>query len=66
MTAQIYKRRNGRWGSSVEGCGDTGHVITGGEGDFTVLSIKDDETVIARNVARGEAEAAIERDWRQA
>jgi hypothetical protein len=41
-----------------------GQRITEDSGRFTVLSVKDNETPIATDASREEAEAAIETDWR--
>lgn len=65
MYASMYIRRNGAWGSSCDGCQDTGHHIVEDSGRFTVLSAHDEETVIAEDASRGEAERAIAEDWRR-
>lgn len=63
MTATIYQRRNGDYGSSYGTTQDTGHHITERNGKWTVFSIKDDERIIAKDASKQEALAAIERDW---
>ncbi len=65
MYASMYIRRNGAWGSSCDGCLDTGHNIVEDSGRFTVFSAHDEDLVIAMNVARGDAERAIAEDWRR-
>lgn len=62
--ARIYIRRNGAFGSSCDGCLDTGHTILEDSGRFTVYSIADDTTPICTNATRHEAERAIAKDWR--
>ena len=66
MTAVIYQRMNGKYAASCNGTQDTGHHIIEKNGWFTVYSIKDDETVIARNAPREQAAKAIEIDWANA
>jgi len=64
MTAAIYRRKNGTWGSSCDGCLDTGHHILKVGGNFLVHSIHDEDRRIASNATREEAEKAIAADWR--
>jgi len=64
MTAKLYIRRNGAFGASCDGTADTGYDITEDSGKFTVYSLYDPDVVIARDVSREEAEAAIANDWR--
>lgn len=66
MTAKIYLRQNGSFGSSCDRCQDTGHHITEDSGKFTVYSADNVELIIALDVSREEAEKAIETDWRSA
>lgn len=69
MTAQIYTRRNGGYGSSCDGCRDTGHHIVLVETKpvelFKVYSVHDTDLVIAALATRAAAEQAIESDWRE-
>lgn len=62
--AKIYLRRNGAFGSSCDSCQDTGHVIHEDSGFFTVFSADDPDVMIAQDVSRDVAEAAIAADWR--
>lgn len=62
--AKIYIRRNGAFGSSCDGCQDTGHVITENSGMFTVYPVTGDDTPIIRDASRKAAEDAISEDWR--
>lgn len=66
--ASIYIRRNGSFGASCDGTADTGHFIAEDSGRFTVYSIQDmkEDTVIAENATRADAEKAIAEDWRVA
>ncbi len=63
--AKLYIRRNGSFGAECDGVQDTGYHVTEDSGRFTVLSLDDDETPIAENVTRDEAEKAIAADWRK-
>lgn len=64
MSARIYLRKNKSFGASCDGTADTGHHIIEDSGRFTVLGL-DDETVIAKDATRQQAEEAITRDWRK-
>jgi hypothetical protein len=61
--ARIYLRRNGAFGSSCDGIGDTGHFISEDSGRFTVYPDGSDDPII-RDASQEDAEAAITRDWR--
>lgn len=63
--ATIYLRKNGSFGAECDGVRDTGHHIAEDSGRFTVYSLDDDETPIAADVPRKEAEKAIAADWRK-
>lgn len=62
--ARLYFRRNGSFGSSCDGCLDTGHHIVEDSGNFTVWSVHNEDRRICRNATRAEAERAITEDWR--
>lgn len=64
--ATLYIRNNGSFGSSCDGCADTGHHIVEDSGRFTVFSVQDmrEDEIIAADATREEAEAAIASDWR--
>lgn len=64
MTAKIYIRHNGDFGSSCDGIQDTGHTITEDSGRFTVWSVHDEDRRICTDATRDEAEKAITLDWR--
>lgn len=64
MTAKIYRRINGEYGSSCDGIQDTGHTIAEEGGRFTVWSVHDEDRRICTDVDRNEAEKAIAADWR--
>lgn len=67
MNAKIYRRANGQFGSSCDGCADTGHrIVSNGDDTFTVWSIHDEEMVIADRLSRADAEFEIAADWREA
>lgn len=66
MTATMYIRRNGYFGSSCDGCQDTGHTIFEDSGLFTVYSVHHEDQIIAKDAPRNVAEDAIAADWREA
>lgn len=61
--AIIYLRRNGTFGSSCDGCLDTGHVIEEDSGFFTVYD--HDGEILVSDATRASAEKAIADDWRK-
>lgn len=65
MNAKIYLRRNKSYGSSCDGCADTGHTINEYNGLFTVWTLDGDSYLIT-GATREEAERAIAEDWRKA
>jgi hypothetical protein len=62
--AKIYRRINGTWGSSCDGCQDTGHHILKIGDRFTAYSVHDIERHVCTYATRQEAEKAIADDWR--
>ena len=63
--AKLYIRNNGSFGSSCDGCADTGHYIIEDSGRFTVYSVHDmkEGVAIAHGATREAAEKAIAEDW---
>lgn len=61
----IYRRINGEYGASCDGCQDTGHRIEVDGVRFSVWSVHDDDECIAKKVNRRAAENAIDEDWRR-
>ena len=66
VSARIYLRRSGAFGSSCDGCADTGHHITEDSGRFTVFPLDGGDEPIIRDATREQAEAAITENWRRA
>lgn len=64
QSAKIYLRNNGAFGSSCDGCLDTGHTIAEDSGCFSVWDL--DGKKILEAGTRAEAEKAITEDWRAA
>lgn len=65
-SAKIYRRNNGSYGASCDGCLDTGYDIRAHLKDGSKFTVFDhDDNPLAVGVSKADAEKAITIDWRK-